>query len=232
MALGYFLPSVASTFNTRLDQMLNTIWLSSASIGRYGVALSGLSVGFGFLNAFQMVFFAAEVGGEPSIILKKVAEASRALTIVAFALVAVTIIAGRFVLLGFYGSRYDGAYVILLSLILSVPLMTVIGAVYQAFRTLGKPLLSFVSEMTGAVTGGLLLWALTPRFGAVGAGAADTLSYGCDLAVVLWQWTRIGGRVGDLVPRRPDAKRVMSVAGRYVVGVLGERIRRRSGVAS
>ncbi len=221
----YFIPTLASTFNTRLDQMLNTIWLQASSIGLYGVALSSVNVGMVVMTAFSSVFFPSMVGASKTDIIARTQSSVRLLLVAAVIVCALAIAVTPFALPLLYGRRYDGAYPIIVALLLSVPFMTLVGVLYQGFNALGRPILTLPSESAGAVTGAIFLWILTPRIGAVGAGLSDSLSYGFDAAVAIWMWTRIGGRWQQLVPTTRDVSRLMHFGGGYLRRTAHEVVR-------
>lgn len=216
----YFVPTLASTFNTRLDQMLNTIWLAASGIGLYGVALASLNVAMVAMGAFSTVFFSMFVGKDRDKIFERTTRSARLLLIVSAVMTIVILVISPVALPLLYGHRYDRAYSIIVSLVLSVPFMTMIGVLYQGFNALGRPLLSLPSESVGAVSGAILLAVLTPRLGAVGAGASDTISYGLDVVVALWQWNRIGGDVKNLVPRAQDISDLGTFGRSYAVKAI------------
>ncbi len=212
----YFIPTLASTFNTRLDQMLNTIWLSASAIGLYGVALSSVNVGMVAMTAFSTVFFPSMVGTDPRVVMERTESSVRLLLLSSLIVSVLAILITPVALPLLYGTRYNKAYGIIVALLLSVPLMTVVGVLYQGFNALGRPILTLPSESAGAISGAGFLWLLTPHMGAIGAGLADSLSYGLDAAVAAWMWTRIGGSWKALVPRGQDAARLASFGGHYL----------------
>jgi O-antigen/teichoic acid export membrane protein len=228
----YFIPTLASTFNTRLDQMLNTIWLQASAIGLYGVALSSVNVGMVAMSAFSAVFFPSMVGASKPAIMARTESSVRLLLIASLIVCILAIAAVPVALPLLYGERYLGAYPIIIALLLSVPFMTTIGVLYQGFNALGRPILTLPSESVGAVSGAALLWILTPRIGAVGAGLSDSVSYGFDAAVAIWMWTRIGGRWQSLVPTPQDFSQLMALGCRYVLGALQAVNRRRGRYAA
>jgi O-antigen/teichoic acid export membrane protein len=203
MGARFYAVGLASLFNARLDQMLTTAWLSARDMGLYAVAGSSLSVVAMASGAFQTVFLPAVAGDDRSSIVWRTETGFRRATWVLFVLAMLTILLAQPVLALAYGPAYLDAWPPILALTPAAVSAALLGVLYQGCYALGDAGVPFAGEVVGAVSGALLLWAMVPRYGLVGAATATSVSYLLDLGVVLCLWARRSGGHG-LVPGRAD----------------------------
>lgn len=203
-SFSYFIPSLSSLFNERLDQMICTLWLTKRDIGLYGISTSSLGVLGSVIGAFSTVFYPTMAQADTQLITSKGNKVFRLYVLTSFVVVIGVIVLSPQILRIFYGQRYDGAYPIVVGLAPVSVFAGLIGILYQGFFSAGKPGYALISEGVGAVSGALLIWLLAPRSGGFGVAIANSISYALDFGVCLYFWTRLGGRLRDLVPMWSD----------------------------
>ncbi|GMA61166.1 hypothetical protein GCM10025859_16060 [Alicyclobacillus fastidiosus] len=203
-SLAYFLPSLSSLFNERLDQMICTLWLSQREIGLYGVSNSSLGVLGSLIGGFSTVFYPTMAQSDSEEITNKGNKAFRLYTLMALAAIFCVITLSPEVLRVMYGRNYVAAYPIVVGLAPVAVFSGLIAILYQGFFSAGKPSYALVSEIVGAVSGAILIWWLAPRDGAVGVAVANSISYVLDFAICILFWMKLGGKIRDLIPMWTD----------------------------
>lgn len=211
-SLSYFLPSLSSLFNERLDQMICTLWLSQREIGLYGVSNSSLGVLGSLIGGFSTVFFPAMAQSDSAEITSKGNKAFRVYTLMALVAIVCVITLSPEVLRVMYGQNYAAAYPIVVGLAPVAVFSGLIGILYQGFFSAGKPSYALISEIVGAVSGALLIWWLAPRHGAVGVSIANSISYVLDFGVCVCFWMKLGGEFKDLIPMWTDVTGLWSAS--------------------
>lgn len=190
IGFGFYAIGLAGMFNSQLDQMLASIWLSARDIGLYAVAISSLSVVGVITGAFGQVFFPMVAADESSLVIRRVNLSIRRGALLLGGATLLFLLVARPVLLLAYGHRYAGVWPALEALVLVALFSGLIQILYQGCFALRIFDIPAVGEIVGAGSGALLLFLLIPRWGIVGAGAAGSVSYGLDCLTVLWMWKR------------------------------------------
>ena len=209
----YFALGLLSLFNSQLDQMIASAWLSAGDMGFYAVAISSLNVVGTLTGAIGTIMFPSIAGdSRDAVIERTVRVARRAVILFVLTVLFVSACAWPFVFL-----VYGRAYLPVVRVVMLIaPTAACVGAItvfYQAFYALRWFWGPTLGEGVGAGSGALLLWLLIPRWGLDGAAVATTISYALDLAIVLWYWQRVSAvPLGDLLPRRADLRFVIHQA--------------------
>lgn len=186
--MRYFSVGIAAMFNAQLDQMLATIWLNRAAVGRYSIAVSSLTVVGIATAAFTAVFMPSIVSDAREDVLRRTATALRRGSLALLGLTGLLLGLAYPTLLLLYGPAYSPTWYAVLGLA-GVPIASgLVQITAQGCYTLGIVDIPLIGEVTGALSGALLLWILTPRYGIAGAGLAGTLSYLLDWLVTYRLW--------------------------------------------
>lgn len=205
-SFAYFVPSLSSLFNARLDQMICTLWLTQRDIGLYGVSTASLDILGSVIGAFSIVFYPAMAQSDKDTITTKGNKAFRLYVMLSGVAVVCIISLSHGVLAILYGKQYVAAYPIVVGLAPTAVFSGLISILYQGFFSLGKPYYATITETVGAGSGAILIWILAPHFGAVGVSIANSLSYALDLGLCLYFWSKMGGKMGNLLPVWTDVK--------------------------
>lgn len=219
LGIRYYGIALASTFNSQLDSMLATAWLSATQIGLYAVASSAVAV-VGTLSAtFGQVFFPMSAADDAATIVRRTSLALRRGLWVFLGVEVAMVALARPTLWILYGSRYRGAWPAVVSLAPEAMCMAAIAIFYAGCYALREFVVPLVGEIVGAVSGFVLLALLIPRWGITGAGAAGSVSYALDLAAVALLWSRRRHvPLRELVPGVADAQAVLRMGGEQVAG--------------
>jgi O-antigen/teichoic acid export membrane protein len=181
--LGYGVKTVASTapwlINTRFDQLLLSVSVSSALLGQYAVAVSLSMLAAPVATAFGYVAFpriAAAKTKEESARIERVAIigafAAAAAVMVPLALLA------NWVIPFLFGSEFRGAVIPLLILAPGTILWVVNQVLADILRGHGQPFVPAIAEGIAALITVSLLLILVPRFGIRGAAFVSAIAYG------------------------------------------------------
>lgn len=210
--------SLLGLFNSQLDQMLASAWLTARDVGLYAVAISSLSIVGMLPGSVGMVMFPMMAGDSRDAIIARTTRVLRVLSPLLVLTMVVTCVGAWPFLDLLYGNAYLPAIPVVWIIAPTAVFVGAISILYQgcyALRWFAGPTWG---EGVGAVGGALLLWLLIPRWGLDGAAAATMLSYLADLLVVLVFWSRASGTPArDLLCRREDLH--------YLVRELRRRLR-------
>lgn len=172
------LGSIASLANLRLDQMLMSVFLPPRELGLYVVAVSVSGIVNLAANTLVIVVFPRvanlALGSEKALMLGRFVRLALVLSVLAAvgAFVLVPWILSVFFTTAYLPATEMGRVLIVASIPLG--LNTVLEAGIKAF---GRPLKTSQAELLGLIISGIGLWALLPRFGALGAAWVSLLAY-------------------------------------------------------
>ncbi|MHB0972569.1 MAG: oligosaccharide flippase family protein [Thermoanaerobaculia bacterium] len=181
------LTSVPQTLNLKLDQLLMTLFLPPAVLGTYVVAV-GWAAATGILSsAFGSVLMPAVASGadEPSTAIRTAVRRSLMVSALGgIGLAAISPVAIPLI----FGAEYSGASLVaIISIAASVVSGTsaVMGSGLQGAGAAGTVL---KAEVIGLAFTAVLLAALLPKYGAVGAAISSLVAYS---ATALVQWRAV-----------------------------------------
>lgn len=207
LGLGYYSLSLLGMFNSQLDQMIASAWLSARDMGLYAVAISSLSVAGTLQGAIGTVMFPMIAGDDKAAVLARTVSMMRRMMPLFVALWLALCAVAWPVLWVLYGSAYLPAVPVVLLISPTALLVSGIMVFYQAFYALRWFAGPAIGEAVGAGTGALFLWLLIPRWGLEGAAVAASLSYALDLVAVIWYWSRTTRiPVSELKSTREDVR--------------------------
>lgn len=207
LGIRYYSLGLLGMFNSQLDQMIASAWLSAGDMGLYAVAISSLSV-VGMLQvALSSIMFPMMAADSKEAVVARTLRVLRRMTPLFLVLMLLVCACAWPVLLLMYGRAYLGAVGVVLVIAPTAAFMGTITIFYQgcyALRWFAGPTMG---EGVGAGTGAILLAVLIPRWGLTGAAWADTISYALDALVVTVFWCRASRtHPRDLLPTRSDVR--------------------------
>jgi len=173
-----YLGSASAIANLRLDQMLMSIFVPSWELGLYVVAVSlsgivNLAANTLGIVAFPHIANVSSIAGKTQALGRFVR-----LGLLLSVLAALSVFGLIPWLLDiFFGKAYLPAIAmarVLVAASLPLSLNTLLEAGLKAY---GRPLLASQAELLGLGVTGIALWALLPRYGALGAAWASLLAY-------------------------------------------------------
>lgn len=196
-----------NALNSRLDQLVLALLVSSAALGQYAVAVS-LSVLAGpLVMAFGHVAFPSLARGER--VIETVRTAVRGSIFVSVICLTVIVAAAPFVVPALFGPGYEPVTVLLLVLAPGAAVVVVNQVLGDILRGLGRPGAVAVCEWIGIVStiAGLVL--LVPHLGVMGAAVTSTVTYTLVFVLLFCFVSRRGGAVsrfaGHVEPARSDS---------------------------
>ncbi|MBC7632932.1 oligosaccharide flippase family protein [Aeromicrobium sp.] len=172
-----------NALNSRADQLLLAVLVSSAALGEYAVAVSLSVLAAPLIQAFGYVAFPGLARGED--IARTIRTSIRGAILVSVISLLIILAGGPFAIPLVFGPDYHSVTTILLVLAPGAAVVGVNQVLGDLLRGLGKPAAVALCEGFGVVftIGGLLL--LVPRLGVVGAAVTSTVTYLVVFALLL-----------------------------------------------
>lgn len=177
--LSYGVLNMSSTapnsVNSRFDQIVLAVMVSSAALGQYAVAVSLSVLAAPLVMAFGNVAFPSLARGER--VPETIRTATRGSILVSGVSVAVILVAGPFLVPVLFGPGYQPVTRLLMVLAPGAAVVVVNQVLGDVLRGLGRPGLVAMCEWLGVVStiGGLVL--LVPHLGVMGAAITSTVTY-------------------------------------------------------
>ncbi len=200
---------LVSTMAGYADQLLVIAVLPPATVGAYVVALSAARL----LNVIQSgtiaVLFPNIAARPAGSVFTEVAACFRLVMLVTGVAAAVLALVGPPLLLLIYGVGFAGALAPFRLLLVAALLGNGAGVLSQAYAACGRPGLVTGGEALGLLVTVLLMLALVPSFGTMGAASAVTVAAGLRV-VVFGRGLRLflHADAGSLLPRAADLVRL------------------------
>lgn len=167
--------SAPNAFNSRFDQIVLAVMVSSAALGQYAVAVSLSVLAAPLVMAFGHVAFPSLARGER--VLETIRTATRGSVLVSVVSIALILVAGPFLVPLIFGPGYQPVTRLLLVLAPGAAVVVVNQVLGDVLRGLGRPGVVAVCEWIGVIStiGGLVL--LVPLLGVMGAALTSTVTY-------------------------------------------------------
>jgi O-antigen/teichoic acid export membrane protein len=164
-----------NSVNSRFDQIVLAVMVSSAALGQYAVAVSLSVLAAPLVMAFGHVAFPSLARGER--ISETIKTATRGSILVSVVSVALILVAGPFIVPALFGQGYQFVPRLLLVLAPGATVLAVNQVLGDVLRGLGRPGVVAACEWLGVVStvGGLVL--LVPHLGVMGAALTSTVTY-------------------------------------------------------
>ncbi|HEY5541335.1 MAG TPA: polysaccharide biosynthesis C-terminal domain-containing protein [Coriobacteriia bacterium] len=222
-ALKSWLGNTVTMLSLRQDMLLLAMLAGTRTVGIYSISVTAAELAWYVPNALQSVAtvkFAAE--NESTDLAARMNRSVWPFTL-AFAVLVFLLVAPLIPLV--YGGQFSASVLPLLFLlpgIVATSMSTSLSAWLTGRGHPQEPAMANVANMGVNLLANL---ALIPRFGAVGAALASTVSYTVATAVIVWRFrARTGARIVDvLVPRGSDLKTMLDIAKIAVRDRLGAR---------
>lgn len=195
-----------NALNSRLDQLVLALMVSSAALGQYAVAVSLSILAGPLVMAFGNVAFPGLASGERvEETIKTAIKGSIAVSLVSLLMI---LAAGPFVVPVLFGRGYSTVTVLLLVLAPGAAVVVVNQVLGDVLRGLGRPGAVSVCEWIGILStvGGLVL--LVPHIGVMGAAVTSTVTYLVVFILLLRYAAKQAGVLArknarDALPARP-----------------------------
>lgn len=201
-----YLGNLVQFLNYRLDIFLVAAFVGVRDVGLYALAVTLGQLTWIVSNSVATVLLPRVASSSPIEVARQAARLTRITLLIGLAgAVALALVAAPFVDI-VYGRAYAGAVPLLLALLPGVVAFAVVNVLAAYITGLGRARINLVIAVIGLCATLSLDFILIPRFGAVGAAIASTVSYSLStIATVLWA-TRLGGLPARefLLVRRAD----------------------------
>jgi O-antigen/teichoic acid export membrane protein len=199
--------------NYRLDQWFVGSLAGARELGLYSIAVAWFEALTYFPTALAIVLRPDLVRAEPREAASRTAAAFRISIIATAAFVIAMIVAAPIMTVTIFGDDFDGAILDLRLLALGAFGIVAVRLFGSTLIAQGKPLLESVAMGLGLAATVALDILFGPRWGGAGAALASVIAYSTmGLAVTVIAARTLGGRLGDLRPRRADLAAVWSQA--------------------
>jgi len=178
--------SVPQTLNLQLDQFLLVAFVPTEQLGLYVVAVAWAGALAPALHALGAVLF-PRVASEASELerLRIATKGFRLSLVVSLASVATLLVLTVPVLPLVFGTQFQPAVPAALILVVAAGVRAVSNTLQEGFRGLGRPAEVLWSELVGLFATGVLLAAMLPTLGILGAALASLGGYAVTMAVLV-----------------------------------------------
>ena len=219
-----FVATLPLALNLRFDQLLIANLEPAEQLGLYAVSVSWAALGLPLMAAIGSVLFPKMAAMEPGDARVTLARSSRAGVVIAAAIAVVSGLSAPMLVPWLFGRAFAVPLLLPLVLAAATSVLGLNGIIEEGLRGLGEPRSVLVGELAGLVMTGVLLFALVPIAGIIGAAVASLAGYTVVTATLAWLIrSRSHVRVSDLlVPRRADIQDMVQRA-RAVVTIRGRR---------
>ena len=187
-AVQSYIGNLCWLFNSRLDQLVMSVVLSSAALGIYATAVSYAGVVFSFFSVFGMLAFAKASAGdgddEPRVrgIVRHYMVVS---LITGVPTAAAMALAAPFLYPVLFGREFQAGVGSAMILCAGGVLLGLNFILSNGLRIRNQPLRPSIAEAIGVVVASGGLFYALPRFGIAGAAVVSVLSYAIVFAVLL-----------------------------------------------
>ncbi len=231
--LRYGLPllvaSVPQWLNFRLDQLLLAAFVESRELGLYVVAVAWAGLVTPLVNAIGVVLFprlAAE--HEAEVQHRMLFRVVRITMVVVGALVLILLVLTPVAIPLFFGQAFTDAIPVAVILVVASGALALNFVLEEGFRGLGRPTEVLRAEVGGLIGTAVVLAALLPAFGIVGAAIASLAGYLLTTAVLMRRLSGVvdGGVITRSIPGREDLGEVVGAARQMAGRVLNRSGRR------
>lgn len=226
-AIKAYLPNLIHYGLLRLDVPVIQLLAGASAVAMYAVALPLAEAMFLLPSAVALVMFPAVTSG--AVDARAAARIARTVFAAAAVSAAVAAALAPVLIPAVYGRPYFGAVHVIWAMLPGLVLFSMGRSLqaYLAAADLLRPVIA--ATVIGAIVNVVLLAVLTPRYAAVGAGAADSAGY-LVFAVLIGRGARLGFRVRRRRPAEPATlgRRTAPArpsTGRRSVKTVGDRLR-------
>jgi O-antigen/teichoic acid export membrane protein len=196
--------SAPNTLNSRGDQIVLALMVSSAALGQYAVAVSLSVLAAPLVMAFGHVAFPSLARGEH--VSETIRTATRGSILVSSVSIVLIVIAGPFLVPVLFGPGYEPVTRLLLVLAPGAAVVVVNGVLGDVLRGLGHPGVVALCEWFGviATVGGIVV--LVPHLGVMGAAITSTVTYLLVYGFLRRAVSRHAARFQARQPRHPPVR--------------------------
>lgn len=167
-------------FNSQTDILMLAAFATPEDVGIYRVVVqltSFVLVGAVIVNAVQAPYLARfHTEGNLIMVRRLAQQGSRALFLSAFAIAAVLVIGGQYILGSVFGPEYVRGYVPMVIWCVGMVILTEQGSLTMVMNMVGHEKDTVAAMAVGAVANVIFNLVAIPRWGMVGAAAASVLS--------------------------------------------------------
>ncbi|HLA41740.1 MAG TPA: polysaccharide biosynthesis C-terminal domain-containing protein [Candidatus Glassbacteria bacterium] len=202
------------TFNQRFDIFLLGALAGAREVGLYAVAVAVAETVWHVPISIQLNLFprvSAIGAGEGALKMPRACRMTLLLTLILAVAIAV---AGRPAISLLFGRDFLPAYMSLLALLPGVVAVSLAGVFESYFAGVDKRQYQSVSVGIAFTAGLLLCLLLIPRYGALGAAVASSVSYALQMVISLSLYARLAGFSPRefFIPRREDLAALATLA--------------------
>ncbi len=188
-----YVQTLAATLHLRLDQYLIAYLLDPQQVAYYAIAVNMATLLLKIPEATGTVLFPRLAGSTEAAAHSATARVSRYTVLITGLGVLGFGIAGPIGIRLLYGSRYDNSIVPMLVLLPGIVMMALYTILTRNFTSRGKQEVNIIAAGLALALNAGLNWVMIPRFGIIGAAAANGISYSVASTVLLVAFVRESG---------------------------------------
>jgi O-antigen/teichoic acid export membrane protein len=182
--------NVAGFTNERADQAVISLFLSSANLGWYAVAVTLASALGLFSSAMSLIAFPVVAGADRETMRRYLSRFTQISLVMSVLIAAVLMVTLPLLITVFFGSAFLPATNAARILLLAGVVLSTNRLLSYGLKAFNRPLVPGIAELLAAGVTVACLALLLPFFGLAGAALASLLAYGTSLLFMTWFFNR------------------------------------------
>jgi O-antigen/teichoic acid export membrane protein len=180
-----YMGKVSNWANNRIDMLIAPLFLQSAQIGQYAVAVAVIEKLWMFPDSLSQAVFpkvSADAKGRPEL----TAQACRVALIMMLPIALLLAAIGVWLFPLLFGPEYRGSYILMVAILPGTLAFGISRILTVGMAGVNRPAILSGVVAASAASNILLNFLLIPRFGVVGCSLASTGSYSFEMLLLIW----------------------------------------------
>ncbi len=211
-----YVQTLAATLHLRLDQYLIAYLLNPQQVAYYAIAVNMATLLLKVPDATGTALFPRLAGSSEQAAHAATARVTRHTVLFTTVGALGFAIAGPIGIRILYGSKYDNSMLPMIVLLPGIMMMALYGILTRNFTSRGKQQVNIVAAGSALALNAGLNWVMIPRYGIVGAAAANGMSYSVASLILLTAFVRESGHSWSdtLIVKRAEVVKIFSAVRR------------------
>jgi|GEM_PF-2875739 len=187
--LKMYMGKISNWANNRIDMLIAPLFLESAQIGHYAVAVAVSEKLWMFPDALSQAVFprvSADARGRPELTVQSCRVALIIMLPIAIGLIAI----GWWLFPILFGPQFQSSYILMVAILPGTIAFGISRILTVSIAGINRPAVLSGAVAASAVVNIILNFLLIPSFGVIGCSLASTGSYSFEMLFLLWYYCR------------------------------------------